>query len=682
LANAYPQGNVVQIGTYTQGIAVTATPSYTSGNLNSANQTLAFAASGNVNFLTSWAAGTRTTIGTFGYLGVTATSANTQMNPLDRLRPMVGGLDLNLNGKNWGALSSAANLSTPIMVNGQTLNVYGTGQMGQATGIGAVITLTPVGGSLSAQYATSHFPSISYSTAGTTYTASNINTARLYTGSVVGAANLTITNAIALHTFANWAGANVTLIPNAYTILNEDTRSSITSFGPMNQYAAFTSNAAMTSTGGLQATAIGNVTPGTGSFTNLSATSTVTLTSANVGLGAFQQKTYNLGTVGNVVSIDYNNGSVQSMTINNAIAINNNNITNMIDGRTLKLIIKQDATGGRTLTSNLLYSGGNCTLSTAANAIDTIDIYYNGTNYLSNLIRAYSAPTAATYSVDYLMVAGGGGGGDQGGAGAGGLLTGAQLLNPGTTYSFTVGAGGTGADNNSTVSGTKGANTAAFSLTAIGGGAGNGPAAGSAINGGSGGGNQYAGATGTGAAGTGTAGQGNNGGSNLASTTEPYGAGGGGGAGAVGGNGGNSYTVGGNGGTGNVSTITGSSLYFAGGGGGACTTYGTSGNGGQGGGGGGGIITGTPGSGGTGGLNNGGTGGVPGAGGAGGANTGGGGGGGPSNGYGGGGNGGSGIVILSIPTSNYTGTTTGSPTVTTSGSNTILKFTSSGSYTA
>jgi hypothetical protein len=37
---------------------------------------------------------------------------------------------------------------------------------------------------------------------------------------------------------------------------------------------------------------------------------------------------------------------------------------------------------------------------------------------------------------------------------------------------------------------------------------------------------------------------------------------------------------------------------------------------------------------------------------------------------------------LSVPTANYSGTTTGSPTVTTSGSNTILTFTTSGSYTA
>jgi hypothetical protein len=47
-----------------------------------------------------------------------------------------------------------------------------------------------------------------------------------------------------------------------------------------------------------------------------------------------------------------------------------------------------------------------------------------------------------------------------------------------------------------------------------------------------------------------------------------------------------------------------------------------------------------------------------------------------------GGAGGSGVVILSIPTANYTGTTTGSPTVTVNSTNTILTFTASGSYTA
>ena len=46
------------------------------------------------------------------------------------------------------------------------------------------------------------------------------------------------------------------------------------------------------------------------------------------------------------------------------------------------------------------------------------------------------------------------------------------------------------------------------------------------------------------------------------------------------------------------------------------------------------------------------------------------------------GNGGSGIVVLKVLTSDYTGTTTGSPTVTTDGSYTIIKFTASGTYTA
>ena len=46
-----------------------------------------------------------------------------------------------------------------------------------------------------------------------------------------------------------------------------------------------------------------------------------------------------------------------------------------------------------------------------------------------------------------------------------------------------------------------------------------------------------------------------------------------------------------------------------------------------------------------------------------------------------GGAGGKGVVILSVPTINYSGTTTGSPTVTTSGSNKIIQFNGDGSYT-
>jgi hypothetical protein len=47
------------------------------------------------------------------------------------------------------------------------------------------------------------------------------------------------------------------------------------------------------------------------------------------------------------------------------------------------------------------------------------------------------------------------------------------------------------------------------------------------------------------------------------------------------------------------------------------------------------------------------------------------------------GNGANGVVILSVPTAVYSGpgAVTGSPTVTTSGANTIIKFTGNGTYT-
>ena len=63
------------------------------------------------------------------------------------------------------------------------------------------------------------------------------------------------------------------------------------------------------------------------------------------------------------------------------------------------------------------------------------------------------------------------------------------------------------------------------------------------------------------------------------------------------------------------------------------------------------------------------------------ANTGGGGGSGGCGTGKSGGAGGKGVVILRMLTTDYTGTTTGSPTVTTDGSYKVLQFNGSGSYT-
>jgi len=275
------------------------------------------------------------------------------------------------------------------------------------------------------------------------------------------------------------------------------------------------------------------------------------------------------------------------------------------------------------------------------------------------------AANKVSYSIDFLVVAGGGGG-SSGGGGAGGYRTSTQSPNVGTVITVTVGDGGA-AGNTSPNAGSSGSNSSISgsgltTITSAGGGGGRQTEQIAGIDGGSGGGggasNDKNTQGGFGNTPSVSPSQGNNGGSNS-NIYSPYPTGGGGGANAVGGSASGGSTSG-NGGAGTASSITGSSVTYAGGGGGGnYFSPGTPGSGGSGGGGGGAVQTGTA-TAGT--VNLGGGGGGTGVGGT-------------------AGSGGKGVVILSVPTASYSGTTTGSPTITTSGSNTILKFTGSGSYT-
>jgi hypothetical protein len=219
--------------------------------------------------------------------------------------------------------------------------------------------------------------------------------------------------------------------------------------------------------------------------------------------------------------------------------------------------------------------------------------------------------------VEYLVVAGGGsGGGNGGGGGAGGLLTGIVTVATGTSYTVTVGAGGTGGVYPTQANGN---NSVFGSISATAGGKGGGDSASyPAGSGGSGGGSGYYASIGQG-----TSGQGNAGGAQNGINS----GGGGGGAGTVGLNGATS-SIGGNGGAGIASAITGTVVTYAGGGGGWANTPGTGGVGGVGGGGSTGAYQGVAGSGG--------------------GNTG-GGGAGSAGGSGTSGSGGSGIVVVRYP---------------------------------
>lgn len=276
--------------------------------------------------------------------------------------------------------------------------------------------------------------------------------------------------------------------------------------------------------------------------------------------------------------------------------------------------------------------------------------YYNTTLGDWRYIDGDTDVFAPTYSINYLVVAGGGAS-DQGGGGAGGYNTGTVSVTGGTSYTITVGAGGSPAVGGTT-NGGNGNNSIINNISTSTGGGGGAWSTNTPGSGGSGGG---AGQTGSGTYAGGTAspiGQGNNGGSNGGFNAPNYPGGGGGGAGAVGGN----ATSGSVAGVGGAGKTWFDGTTYAGGGGGGNNTGSGGGAGGSGGGGKGGYGSN---------FNN------PTAGTV---NTGGGGGGDGGTGFAGG----SGVVII-----RYSGGTVGSGgTITSAGGFTYHTFTASGTFTS
>jgi hypothetical protein len=350
--------------------------------------------------------------------------------------------------------------------------------------------------------------------------------------------------------------------------------------------------------------------------------------------------------------------------------------------------VSYSETGGTVLsTAGLTLNSATGAISGTPNSAGTLNFTLRATANGKTSDEAFSITVIEAYNANFLVVAGGGGGASfhyGGGGGAGGYRSsynsessggGASaetslIFEPSVVYTITVGAGGAGGINNNigsqgSTSSISGSNITTIST--VGGGYGGYSTInnGTGGDGGSGGGGSSTSEDTLG--GSGTANQGYDGSVGLLGGAGGA-PGGGGGAGQIGGTGipspGSYTSTGGSGGNGVASTITGSSIYRAGGGG-AGSYEGTKGSGGLGGGGAGARdLSSEQAQSGT-------------------ANTGGGGGGAchNRNSTTNGGSGGSGVVILRMPTAKYTGTYTGAETPIVDGSDTILVFNSSGSYT-
>ena len=323
--------------------------------VNTSGQTFASVTSANIAYQSGYGFGgqNRDTVGSLFSATVYPVTANS-MSANDRIRSAIGTIDVVLTGQSWGPMTSTAQSQTSIAAINGFVNVNGSGNVATAVGGTYGAFITPSAGlNANVQYQTAIMPFLTLlSTAGTSGKA-NVVYSRAIAPFIVGqSANLTVQYAVGLHTYSGWAGTGVVGAANnpilgRFAVLNEDANTTIQSNGNL-------------------------------------------VITGNTSLNAIRETQAASGNISGTVSFSYYTGTVKTATLTGNITVDTNNITNMPTGGTMTLILTQDGTGSRTLTSNIKFAGGSKTLSTAAGAIDTISIYNDGTNLLAALVKGYA----------------------------------------------------------------------------------------------------------------------------------------------------------------------------------------------------------------------------------------------------------------------------------------------------
>ena len=125
---------------------------------------------------------------------------------------------------------------------------------------------------------------------------------------------------------------------------------------------------------------VGATTPTTGAFTSISSSTSTTIKDL--------RETIATVTYASTITPDVANGTVQKVTLTGNVTFSA--FANPVTGQSLTLFVIQDGTGSRTLTSTMKFSGASKTLSTAANSIDIMTVFYDGTNYYASLAKGFA----------------------------------------------------------------------------------------------------------------------------------------------------------------------------------------------------------------------------------------------------------------------------------------------------
>jgi hypothetical protein len=80
-------------------------------------------------------------------------------------------------------------------------------------------------------------------------------------------------------------------------------------------------------------------------------------------------------------------GTIYTYTLTGNITLSA--LSNAVAGTSMTIILTQDGTGNRLLTSTMKFAGNSKTLSTAANTIDIMGVFYDGSTYYASLTKGY-----------------------------------------------------------------------------------------------------------------------------------------------------------------------------------------------------------------------------------------------------------------------------------------------------
>ena len=106
----------------------------------------------------------------------------------------------------------------------------------------------------------------------------------------------------------------------------------------------------------------------------------------NVEMDDYKETIYTGGSTTGTITPDVANGNVQKISLTGNITFSA--FANAETGQSMTLIIDTNGTG-RTLTSTMLFAGGNKTLSTT-DTVDIMTVFYDGTTYYASLANDFS----------------------------------------------------------------------------------------------------------------------------------------------------------------------------------------------------------------------------------------------------------------------------------------------------